>query len=449
MPCVMNRLHDNDLDKLFAEKLDDFRVEPPERVWRKVAIGITVLAPFSAAALSNLFRPILWTLTSVSTAFLLTISNTSSDTTTQQTQNNEIVVQTVPDIPADYANQIPLIAMNSIPEMQMENTLTPLNSNYTFSGSEELNTNNNNVADITIDENVETTNIEVPVVAQKSMELPPVFVIPVLQASLLKEQQSGWNSTLYPNPDLSEQHKVEPAWFDFSYESGHDAFAFDNHLNPNLNSIALNNGLSVSFHFSDFYLRTGVNLMNLKQQNQYNYTANEYQQVGEYTLVDSISFIQGTDTSGQSILIPQYYTSTHPYFDSVQASHTATSTDKYRFLEIPFVLGIQKDIRRITLYVQSGFTYSFLLNSKELTSSDFSSYTNVYPLSWQPQSSARQTNFWSFTLAAGAYYNTNSHFAFGLEPTYRYYLDPFFESENGNEKAPVSYGLRARILYKF
>lgn len=445
----MNRLHDNDLDKLFAEKLDDFRVEPPERVWRKVAIGITVLAPFSAAALSNLVRPILWSLTSLSTVFLLTVSNTSSDTPSQQIQSNEIVVQASPDIPADYINQIPLIAMNSIPDIQAETTITPLSNNYNLFGSEEPTLGSNTVAEIPADNNIKKTIIEVPVVATQSIELPPVFAIPVLQASLLKEPKSTWEPTLYPNPDLSEQSKVQPAWFDFSYESGHDAFAFNDHMNPNLNSIAFNNGIGVSFHFSDFYLRTGVNLMNLKQQNQYNYSANEYQQVGEYSLVDSISFIQGTDTSGQSILIPQYYTSMHPYYDSVQASHTATSTDKYRFLEIPFVLGLQKDIHRITLYVQSGFTYSFLLNSREMSAADFTSYTNVHPLTWQPQSSARQTNFWSFTLAAGAYYNTNTHFAFGLEPTYRYYLDPFFESENGNGKAPVSYGLRARILYKF
>lgn len=448
MLYVMSRLHDNDLDKLFADKLDDFRVEPPERVWRKVAIGITVLAPFSATALSNLIRPILWSLTSISTVFLLTVSNTSSDTPSQ-TNHNKIIVQDVPDIPADYINQIPLIAMNSIPETQTETTLTPLNNNYSILGSGQLTPYNNSVDNVPVDNNLKKTIIEVPVVAEQSKDISPVFPIPVLQASLLKTPQNSWNPTLYPNPDLSEQHTVEPAWFDFSYESGHDAFAFNDHMNPNLNSMAFNNGLSVSFHFSDFYLRTGVNLMNLKQQNLYDYTANEYQQAGEYTLVDSISFIQGTDTSGQSILIPQYYTSMHPYYDSVQASYTAASTDKYRFLEIPFVLGLQKDIRRITLYVQSGFTYSFLLNSKELSSADFSSYTHVYPLSWQPQSSARQSNFWSFTLAAGAYYNTNTHFAFGLEPTYRYYLDPFFESENGNGKAPVSYGLRARILYKF
>jgi len=93
-------------------------------------------------------------------------------------------------------------------------------------------------------------------------------------------------------------------------------------------------------------------------------------------------------------LVPVYYTSSHPYFDSVPVSYNTHSYDNYRFLEIPMMIGIQKNIKRFTLYAQTGFTYTFSLNTTELSRDHFEESSGAQTLSWNPLMEQRLDNFW-------------------------------------------------------
>ncbi|KAF5028504.1 hypothetical protein DSECCO2_658350 [anaerobic digester metagenome] len=428
----MNRLPDNDLDRLFAEKLDDFRVEPPERSWKKVAAGITITTTVSATALSNLIRPVVWSLSTIATIVLVTVTNPSS--------NNEYAARPMSEandkaVSLQIDKMSSLIAKEEIPVNYFEEapSLIPVNMPVIELSETEI-----SEADQQPVAMAETEN---------ALDLPEFLAL--LPATSLAVPQISWQPQLLNTPNLQQQNKnIIPAWFELSYQTGPDIVDFGMQNNDRITSLGINNGIDLAFHFSDFYLRTGVSSMNLIQRNQYDYALNEYQQVGEFTMVDSMSFIQGIDSAGIPYLIPQYYTSSHPVYDSVAVDYSTKASDKYQYLEIPFSLGVQKDIRRFSLYAQGGFSYAFLLNASEKTTAEFYEETGNQPLSWQSQSLSRNKDFWSFTLAAGVLYNANTRLSFGVEPTYRYCLSPFYAGEERLGQAPVSYGLKFRLVYK-
>lgn len=427
----MNRLHDNDLDRLFAEKLDDLRVEPPERSWKKVAAGITITTTVTATALSNFLRPVIWSLSSIATVIIVTISNPSSNSypDAESMINIEqpsalINIEKIGKLPSPES--LPVVLPEEAP--QLISVVLPENMPEVSPEPEE-------VAENTI-----------PTIS--AVDERPVWLVSI-SPKKISVPELTWRPELMENPNLDEADKsIIPAWFDLSVQSGPDVFDFGLQNNDRVTSFSYNNGADVSFHFSDFYLRTGVNIISAFQKNQYYYSENEIQQVGAYTLVDSISFIQGTDTAGQITWIPQYYTSSHPVFDSVAVEKSAKATDHYRYVEIPLAIGFQKDIHKVSVYAQGGFTYSFLVRSKELSQEDFTEVSGSQPLTWQSQSLARNSNLWSFTLAAGMMYNTSNRLSIGIEPTYRYCLSSFYAGEESTGKAPVSYGLRLRLQYK-
>lgn len=428
----MNRLHDNELDRLFAERLDELQVEPPERAWRKVAAGIAVGTPLTATAFSTIVRPMIWSLSVVSTSLLLIVSDTPQSELYPEQQfvvaeNHEISTTPNPvqEAEAEQLTSMQPLAGNLIPiTVEAEKTI-PAN----------------------------TVALPNPVLTEQTTVITEAMDTPEklnLRRNLIPEIALQISTpSKHPLPELSNGNVIIPAWFDISAESGPDIFAFGDPLLPENRSLAFNSGVSTSFHFSDFYLRTGVNVLNLSHQNLYHYTVNDYQQIGTYTMVDSVTFIEGVDTAGQIIWIPQYYTSTHPMFDSVEVERSIEATDRYRYIEIPFSLGINKNIGHITLFAQTGFSYSFLLNQKLFSEEDFANLSPDNTLSWESQSATPVKNFWSFTLSGGAYYTWNRGISLGLEPTYRYSLDPVFVSGEQSSLKPVSYGLRLRMTYDF
>ena len=428
----MNRLHDNDLDRLFAEKLDDFRVEPPERSWKKVAAGIAITTTVSATALSNFIRPVVWSLSTIATVILVTVTNPSSNT---EYAARPMAEANEPAVSLQIDKMSSLIAMEEIPVNYIEAapTLIPVNIPVVETAE----------ADIaeTDQQPIALTETEIP------LDMPEYLAL--LPAANLSVPLISWQPQLLKAPDLQQHDKnIIPAWFELSYQTGPDIMDFGMQNNGRITSLAINNGVDLAFHFSDFYLRTGISSMNLIQRNQYDYALNEYQQVGEYTMVDSMSFIQGIDSAGNPYAIPQYYTSSHPVYDSVAVEHSTNASDNYQYLEIPMSLGIQKDIRRFSLYAQGGFSYAFLLNASEKTPAEFYEETGNQPLSWQSQSLSRNKDFWSFTLAAGVLYNANTRLSFGVEPTYRYCISPFYAGDERLGQAPVSYGMKFRLVYK-
>jgi len=433
----MNKLHDNDLDRLFAEKLDDLRVEPPEKSWKKVAAGITITTTISTTALSNLLRPVFMSITGITTVVVLSVFNPTSNHNIPESVTIRELSQPEPALAENQLIYQPEVAVDKQPELLAERFESYVQQDVQTEVP---------FAEITT-ETVINDHPDLIIAPEKTITADPMYYLSTKGFEFYNQHDKA-DCTSFAI-DLSQPASpIIPAWFDLSAQTGVDRFDFGQTAGQRQFSFATNAGLDVSFHFSDFYLQTGVNLINLAQKNEYSYSMNEYQQVGNITLVDSISVIQAIDSAGIPYVIPQYYTSSHPVFDSVETARTATSNDHYRYMEVPLALGFQKDIRHISLYAQTGFSYSFLINAKEISASQFEAGSGQRPLSWQPTFQARAHDFWSYNLKAGIIYNTNSHFSIGLEPTYRYILNSLYTGEDNTSRTPVSYGLRLRLFYR-
>lgn len=424
----MRKQHDNELDRLFAEKLGNFKAEPPDKVWRTIAAGL-ITGAASTTVWSTVTKPIIWSLSLMTMVFIITTSNYKPE---EQLYTNQNLVT------REHIAHLPVLSIENIEIDNQYETHTPIQNDYNseINIPDKLNPPELYIAEATLSDN--NSNI----VDQPSL-------ISTIDHGLIPVNSEAYTLSYLSGLELrSLDDYIRKPWMYLSLNSGPDAFSFNN-SNIDFDSWGSNYGLGVSMHVSEFYFMTGLNLLNITQKNSYVYSQNEYLQVGEYSVVDSISFeIIGYDSLGRPIWEPEYYVSTHPQYDSVPVSYSTYSLDKYRFFEIPMVIGLQKDIKRFTLYAQTGFTYTFYLNSNELSRNLFEEHSGVITQSWIPQSEQRLNNFWSFSFAMGVYYNTNRNIAFGIEPTYRYYLEPFFSGYNIDQRTPVSYGLRLRLLYK-
>lgn len=438
----MKEQHDNNLDKLFAEKLGNFKAEPPDTVWRTVAAGV-ISGAAGTAVWSTVLKPVIWSLSLVSMVFVL---NTSTPEAEEQvfSEQSSIVREHITPLPTRDISEIPQISETSILPIETSDfrysepiAETPNNTEPVNAVIAETNSNNN-----TATLNPQISKAE-NILLEKPLQISQVWK-PNIPNPL--SMQAVGNSKL--DYDLSQPSDyVRTPWLYLSLNSGPDAFAFNSNR-VDFESWGSNVGLGISMHMSEFYFRTGLNFLNITQKNSYAYSTNEFQQIGEITSVDSINFITQYDSLNNPYLVPVYYTSNHPQFDSVAVNYNTHSLDNYRFFEIPMIIGIQKDIKRFTVYAQTGFTYTFSLNSNELSREHFEESSGTTIQSWSPLSEQRLDNFWSFSLAMGAYYNTNRNISFGIEPTYRYYIDPFFSGPGTDQRTPVSYGVRFRLLYK-
>jgi len=431
MPSVMNRLHDDELDRLFAKKLGNLKAEPPENTWKKIAAGITVTTATSTIAFSSIIKYVIWSLYTITTFSLLTISSPSSTKINKSFQNNS---QNSTVVYCENQKMPNLYSINEIPVNLNTDIHIPYRNNILLVTHAETEHDLTEVSNL---KNTEQDSIEFNVlntIASSQLEMPETdFVLP-------KSFLSDVNFS---------QTEIIPLWLELNSQTGIDIMDFGIQNNNRVLSMATNAGIELAFHFSDFYLSTGINSISLFKQNNYNYAIKEYKPIGEYTMVDSMSFIPSIDSGGNSYFIPQFYTSTHLAYDSVNIYYTTKNQDKYQYLEIPFSIGVQKDFNKFSVFAQSGFTYSFLINHSEKTSDDYYNENNSYPLFWQNQSLSYNNNFWSFMLAAGISYNVNAKLSLGIQPTYRYYISPFSAEINQIAKSPVSYGLRFKLSYKF
>lgn len=426
----MKLQHDNELDKLFAEKLSNLKADPPESAWRTIAPAV-ISTTAGLTVWSSIMKPIVWSLSVVSMLFVLTTSNTQNNKNSLILEKKQVLAKNT-ELSINNKELIKTDEKNDIQSNKyIEDKIIPtINQNEKFIAKNETG-------------GIINDNTKV----YSRMESPS------LMSSLHYKSISEITSKHSPeflNSEYNLSQKedyIRTPWLYLSFNTGPDVFAFNNNA-VDFKSWGTNYGLGLSMHMSEFFFSTGLNFLNISQKNTYNYTTNEYQEVGEYTIVDSISFVTQYDSLSNPYLVPVYYTSSHPYYDSVSVAYNTHSYDDYRFFEIPMMIGLKKDIRRFTIYAQTGFTYTFSLNAKELSRDYFEETSGTQTLSWNPLTEQRLENFWSFSLGIGAYYNTKHNVSIGIEPHYRYYIDPFFSGPGADQRTPVSYGLRLRLLYK-
>ncbi|MBK9390580.1 MAG: outer membrane beta-barrel protein, partial [Bacteroidetes bacterium] len=140
--------------------------------------------------------------------------------------------------------------------------------------------------------------------------------------------------------------------------------------------------------------------------------------------------------------VQTYYTS--DVFDPVKANLSYVSSTIYQdlsFLEFPVILRYKVLESKVDLNVVGGMSYNFLLNNSVYTENN----GIKYPIGTTEGLNAVSL---SSSLGMGMEYNLSDNLSLNLEPTFRYYINPF-NSGKTTGFHPYSIGIFSGLSYKF
>ena len=448
----MNKLHDNDLDKLFSEGLEDLKEEPSENSWKKIAAGIAVTTTVSSSLIASIFKPIIWTISSAAMVSALVLLNPSSENIknankiAQKEINDKDGISAMPllssvtEIPTNFPFENNISKINSVNENNLQNNNITLNNiAETFVNKSHPNYYNELQAS-EANVNIENSQDENKVFSKTDV----LQKMKLLQTSPINyDFANNIGALSLKNSNPFDDNYVIPTWFSLGFNMGCDFLKFNI---PGIESTvpSFNTELDFAFHFGDLYLSLGSNLTSFLVNNNYSYTIT-HSEGSKYSDSNSTSKMDIPIKSDRPVDIGRINFSYA--YDSVNIVYNKNFKNKYSFIEIPLTFGFQKDLRRVSFYAESGFAFSFLVKNKTLDIEKFEQEEGINPVSWEVNTFEQNKKIQSFIFKAGVMYNTNYNLSFGLEPVYRYGLSPFYYGEKKTD-SPVSFGIRAKLYYK-
>jgi hypothetical protein len=135
---------------------------------------------------------------------------------------------------------------------------------------------------------------------------------------------------------------------------------------------------------------------------------------------------------------------TNDVFDPAKANLSYISNSLYQnfgYLEMPLILRYKFIDRTIDFNVMGGLSYNLLINNSVYTTMD----GNRYPVG---KTAGLNQFMVSSSLGMGMEYNLSEKFSLNLEPTFRYYLNPF-GLNTGTRTHPYSFGIFSGLSFKF
>ncbi len=134
---------------------------------------------------------------------------------------------------------------------------------------------------------------------------------------------------------------------------------------------------------------------------------------------------------------------TRDVFDPAKASLSYISSSLYQnfsYIEMPVILRYKVIDKTFDFNLIGGLSYNLLVNNTVHTTIDGSRY--------QVGSTELNPFMLSSSLGMGMEYNLSEKFSLNLEPTFRYYLNPF-GSVPGVRVHPYSFGIFSGLSFKF
>ncbi len=135
---------------------------------------------------------------------------------------------------------------------------------------------------------------------------------------------------------------------------------------------------------------------------------------------------------------------TNDVFDPKKASLQPVSTSldqNFKYLEFPVVLKYKLIDKTIGINLIGGLSYNLLVSNSVSTTVDGNKYSIGKTQGLNPLTL-------SSSLGMGMEYNLSGKLSLNLEPTFRYYLNPFSVS-TGSFIHPYSFGIFSGVSYKF
>ena len=135
---------------------------------------------------------------------------------------------------------------------------------------------------------------------------------------------------------------------------------------------------------------------------------------------------------------------TNDVFDPKKASLQPVSTSidqNFKYLELPMILKYKLVDKTLGINLIGGLSYNLLVSNSVYTTVDGSKYAIGKTQGLNPLTL-------SSSLGMGMEYNLSGKLSLNLEPTFRYYLNPFSAS-TGSFIHPYSFGIFSGVSYKF
>lgn len=146
--------------------------------------------------------------------------------------------------------------------------------------------------------------------------------------------------------------------------------------------------------------------------------------------------------SGQVDRIQTLYT--NDVFDPLKANLQVVNNNlfqKFSFLELPVVLRYKFIDKAIDLNLVGGLSYNMLITNAVFAYTEGEKF-------YVGETSGLNPVSISSSLGMGMEYNFSEKLSFNIEPTLRYYINPF-SSINGSQSHPYSFGLFSGLSWKF
>ena len=440
------------IDLLFRNGLKDFEVLPPPGVWDGVHSVI------KSKSQSWLFLKV-----AAAVIVLFTLSFFAYRWASELpggTTSSEIAL----NIPASK----PLIAQTfAKPQLVPDTKLIPVDNSYSDVNITEDQGMISQVTDM-------TTSVDHVINFQeiKNLSVPGNFSLAGTEnrgglfAKSLNMSQTGPEKIKYPDiqyypEDIATKLKnrwsitamASPTYFS-SFTSGGDAFA-KQMTESEQPLVSYSGGLALSYKISKrFTIQSGLYYSSLGQKldgiisydgfQSYSNTKGSHNfevLTSAGTVYTSNPNVFLSSNGADSRILTAY---TNNVFDPRKASlqQVNNSLDQsLSFLELPVILRYKLVDKTIGINLIGGLSYNLLVHNSVYTTLD----GNKYPIG-----DTRGINplTLSSSLGMGMEYNLSNKLSLNLEPTFRYYLNPF-SVNTGSSIHPYSFGIFSGVSYKF
>jgi hypothetical protein len=261
------------------------------------------------------------------------------------------------------------------------------------------------------------------------------------------------NTTTKPKNRWSIAAMASPTYLS-SFNSGSDGLSKE--LTASEQSlISYSGGLAFSYKISKrFSIQSGLYYSSMGQKVEGINSFSGFQPYGTITKGDhnfEVLTTNGTvytnnpdvflSANGADRIVTAY---TNDVFDPKKASLQPVSTSidqNFKYLELPMILKYKLVDKTLGINLIGGLSYNFLIGNSVYTTVDGNKYSigtthDLNPLTL------------SSSLGMGMEYNLSGKLSLNLEPTFRYYLNPF-SSSTGSFIHPYSFGIFSGVSYKF
>lgn len=433
------------IDLVFRNGLKDYEMLPPPELWENIHSSITIGKKRS-------YMPLFKVAAAVAIVAALSFlayrwgESLSNELVTEMFADNQQTVFPESDfVNSPVENPIVIINRKNASDVKVEKTEKMSNADVIF--SETLSEKSN------IDVSLLNTNAE-------SSFLPglqdPISVknpkVTSAQLEAVTYQFLQVNTEMPEIKRWSVSAIASPTYYSQFASSGNELA--QQVIKSDQTRVSYTGGFGLSYKVSSrFSIQSGLYYSSLGQEvgdinaysgfKQFNNSKGSHN--FEILTASGTIFSTNSDIFLNSHILPERVQAyTYDVFDPVKANLDYISSAIFQdlsFLELPLILRYKIVDRKIDINVIGGMSYNFLVNNNVYAERD----GGKYPVGTTEGLNAVSL---SSSLGMGMEYNLSQNLSLNLEPTFRYYLNPFNSSNSGGFH-PYSLGIFSGVSYKF